>query len=76
MITIKKYIQLFIKDIGKNRYIDKLTAFANYVFNKENNKEELESLVKEDLSDLNTRKILLTYYKVFLYYHIIEIRKN
>ncbi len=33
IITVKKYIQLFVKDLGKNMYIEKLTALTNYVFN-------------------------------------------
>ena len=59
---MKKYIQFFVKDLGKNIYIEKLTAFTNYVFN--NNTEDLENLIKDDLSDLNTRKIIMASYKV------------
>ena len=66
--SIKKYLQHFAKEIGKTPYLEKLAAFLAFSFNKENNRDDLENIIKEDLSDLDSRKRILTSYKVFFYH--------
>ena len=60
--VLKQYLQCFIDGLGKVPYLNKLTAFVNFVLSPD--PENFTDLLKEDLTDFDTRKRLLTLYKV------------
>ena len=64
--TLKQYVQWCLQKLGNNRYVTKLTSLINFAGSSTADESHLVPVIKEDLTDFDSRKRIFTYYKVNL----------